>query len=73
MMNGLRFKQLYSSYVDYANVECYDYYGPWDKRTGINAPLMKMDQQILTEAFMNIVIIKRIKTFYNLFIFYFVL
>ena len=37
------------------NVEAYDYYGPWDKRTGIIAPLMKMDEQYLTEAFMNIV------------------
>jgi|688.fasta_scaffold1069002_1 hypothetical protein len=36
-------------------VETFDYYGPWDKRTGINAPLTKMDHQFGTEAFLNIV------------------
>ena len=41
--------------IDYVNIEAYDYYGPWDRRTGINAPLFKMDEQFLTEAFMNIV------------------
>ena len=41
--------------IDYVNIEAYDYYGPWDKRAGINAPLFKMDEQFLTEAFMNIV------------------
>ena len=41
--------------IDYVNIEAYDYYGPWDRRAGINAPLFKMDEQFLTEAFMNIV------------------
>lgn len=35
-------------------MEAFDYYGPWDKRTSLSAPLMKMDEQYLQEAFLNI-------------------
>jgi GH18 family chitinase len=44
-----------NTHVDYANVESYDYYGPWDKRVGLSAPLMQMSEQYLHEAFLNIV------------------
>jgi len=27
-------------YVDFINVMCYDYFGPWDNKTGHNAPLI---------------------------------
>ena len=58
-------KNINLSYADFVEIEAYDYYGPWDKRAGINAPLMKMDEQYLTEAFMNIVIFYQILTFYS--------
>lgn len=35
-------------------MEAFDYYGPWDKKTGIMSPLGKMDEQFLFEAYMNI-------------------
>ncbi|RNA25654.1 acidic mammalian chitinase isoform X2, partial [Brachionus plicatilis] len=40
--------------VDYVNVEAFDYYGPWNKKTGLMSPLGKMNEQILLEAYMNI-------------------
>ncbi|CAF0742069.1 unnamed protein product [Brachionus calyciflorus] len=43
-----------NKYVDYVNVETFDYYGPWDKKTGLMSPLGKMDEQYLFEAYMNI-------------------
>jgi chitinase len=43
-----------NNYIDFVNINTFDYYGHWDQRTGIMAPLLKMDEQYLTEAFMNI-------------------
>jgi hypothetical protein len=37
------------------NIEAFDYYGPWDKRTSLSAPLMQLEEQYLQEAFLNIV------------------
>jgi GH18 family chitinase len=47
--------ELHLSNVDYVNIEAFDYYGPWDKRTSLSAPLMQLEEQYLTEAFFNIV------------------
>lgn len=40
--------------VDILIVEAFDYAGPWDKRTGISAPLFKMEHQYASEAFANV-------------------
>lgn len=40
--------------VDYVNVEAFDYYGPWNKKTGLMSPLGKMNEQILLETYLNV-------------------
>ncbi|UJR30602.1 hypothetical protein I4U23_018127 [Adineta vaga] len=42
------------SLVNYINLMTFDFYGPWDEKTGISAPLFHQHYQIETESLRNV-------------------
>ncbi|CAF4428761.1 unnamed protein product [Adineta steineri] len=43
------------SLVNYINLMTFDFYGPWDEKTGIFAPLFHQPYQLETESLRNVV------------------